>query len=124
MGRYYSGDIEGKFWFAIQSSDAADRFGIRGETPNYLTYSYMEEDLEGVQKELKRIEEKRGEVFKKLDEFFEENDGYSDKKLATHLKVSEDDLRDILSDYADYELGKKIEKCIIENGICEFEAEL
>ena len=27
MGRYYSGDIEGKFWFAVQSSNAADRFG-------------------------------------------------------------------------------------------------
>lgn len=22
MGRYYSGDIEGKFWFAVQPSDA------------------------------------------------------------------------------------------------------
>ncbi len=28
MGRYYSGDIEGKFWFAVQSSYAADRFGV------------------------------------------------------------------------------------------------
>ena len=30
MGRYYSGDIEGKFWFAIQSSDDADYFGVEG----------------------------------------------------------------------------------------------
>jgi hypothetical protein len=27
MGRYYTGDIEGKFWFAIQSSDDASFFG-------------------------------------------------------------------------------------------------
>ena len=24
MGRYYQGDIEGKFWFAVQSSNDAD----------------------------------------------------------------------------------------------------
>jgi len=28
MGRYYNGDIEGKFWFAVQSSDDADFFGV------------------------------------------------------------------------------------------------
>ena len=28
MGRYYNGDIEGKFWFAVQSSDDADFFSI------------------------------------------------------------------------------------------------
>jgi hypothetical protein len=27
MGRYYNGDIEGKFWVAVQSSDDADFFG-------------------------------------------------------------------------------------------------
>ena len=27
MGRYYSGDIEGKFWFAVQDSDDAEFFG-------------------------------------------------------------------------------------------------
>jgi hypothetical protein len=27
MGRYYSGDIQGKFWFAVQSSDDASAFG-------------------------------------------------------------------------------------------------
>ena len=30
MGRYYTGDIEGKFWFGIQSSNSADRFGVIG----------------------------------------------------------------------------------------------
>jgi hypothetical protein len=28
MGRYYSGDIEGKFWFGTQSSDDATHFGV------------------------------------------------------------------------------------------------
>ena len=39
MGRYYSGDIEGKFAFGIQSSDAADRFGVIGQPPEYLQYN-------------------------------------------------------------------------------------
>ena len=28
MGRYYSGNIEGKFWFGTQSSDDATHFGV------------------------------------------------------------------------------------------------
>ena len=27
MGRYYSGDIEGKFWFGVQSSTDGEFFG-------------------------------------------------------------------------------------------------
>lgn len=124
MGRYYSGDIEGKFWFAVQSSDAANRFGVQGHEPPYLEYWFQEEDLPKVQEELKRIEKKHGKVFKKLDKFFEENNSYNDEILSTHLKISISDLGDILSDYADYHLGKKIEKCLIENGQCSFTAEL
>jgi hypothetical protein len=29
MGRYYHGDIEGKFMFGVQSSDDADFFGVK-----------------------------------------------------------------------------------------------
>jgi hypothetical protein len=52
MGRYYSGDIEGKFWFAVQSSTAADRFGASHNEPSYVEYCYSEDDLEGVEAEL------------------------------------------------------------------------
>ena len=31
MGRYYRGDIEGKFWFAVQSSVAPKDFSPDGE---------------------------------------------------------------------------------------------
>ena len=58
MGRYYSGDIEGKFWFAVQSSNAADRFGSIGYEPDYLEYYFNEDNLPDVQKELKKIEER------------------------------------------------------------------
>ena len=38
MGRYYNGDIKGKFWFGIQKSDSASRFG----GTEYLEYSFHE----------------------------------------------------------------------------------
>ena len=40
MGRYYTGDIEGKFAFGVQASDAADQFGVEGQTPEYLEYYF------------------------------------------------------------------------------------
>ena len=48
MGRYYHGDIEGKFWFAIQDSNAADRFGSTGYEPQYIHYYFDEEHLDDV----------------------------------------------------------------------------
>ena len=69
MGRYYSGDIDGKFWFAVQSSNAADRFGVTGETPNYLTYYFDESNIDEIKEELKRIEESLGEQLKIMEDF-------------------------------------------------------
>jgi hypothetical protein len=119
MGRYYSGDIEGKFWFAVQSSNAADRFGSIGYEPSYIEYNFYEEHLEDVQAELKRIEDKLGDKMQVIDKFFEENISYSDEKLE---KVGITPFE--LSEYADYGLGKQIEQCIIRTGHCEFTAEL
>jgi len=31
MGRFYSGDISGKFWFGVQSSYDADNFGVKSK---------------------------------------------------------------------------------------------
>ena len=38
MGRYYDGDIEGKFWFAVQSSDDGEHFGAEEQGNNYIEY--------------------------------------------------------------------------------------
>ena len=35
MGRYYSGNINGKFWFACQSSDAMENYGAIVEDPEF-----------------------------------------------------------------------------------------
>lgn len=119
MGRYYSGDIEGKFWFALQSSDAADRFGVTGEAPAELQYYFSEDDLEGVEEEIKNIEESLGEKKQILDDFFKEARGYTDGDIE-ELGVS----RDELSDYADLLLGIKIRDQIRDFGDCSFTAEL
>ena len=44
MGRYIVGDINRKLWFAVQSSNAADRFGVTGCEPNYIEYYFNKED--------------------------------------------------------------------------------
>lgn len=119
MGRYYSGDIDGKFWFAIQASNAADRFGVTGEPPSTLYYFFDEHHLPDINEEIKNIEDKLG--FKKIviDKFFADNNmGWSDDKLKeAHITKAE------LEDYADLELGKKIRDCVVKNGSCSFDAE-
>lgn len=119
MGRYYSGDINGKFWFGVQSSNAADRFGVTGQEPNYLEYSFDESDKQSVEDELKEIKEKLGDQLQKIDEFFNTNYAYNTEMLKD-AGINED----LLEDYADYQLGKEILECLNEQGYCEFTAEL
>ena len=123
MGRYYSGDIEGKFWFAVQNSDAADRFGVTGVEPSELYYYFDNESLKGVEAELKVIEEQLGTYRVKMIEFFKSNQWYTDEDLAKYLGLPSDEVRNLIKEYADYELGRKIRDCILENGYCEFKAE-
>lgn len=118
MGRYYSGDIEGKFWFALQSSDCADRFGRTGQVPNYIEYYFEKEDLPEVEAEIQRIEDKLGSFKEKIDKFFEVHNGWNDQMLAENGIPKE-----YLSEYADLLLGYQIKNAIKENGSCQFTAE-
>lgn len=119
MGRYYDGDISGKFWFGVQSSYAADRFGQRGYEPDYIEYYYDENHLDAVEAEIKRIEDELGDKIELLDKFFSELYCYSDKDLdAIGIDKHE------LSEYADLGLGRQIRDCIKEFGQCSFTAEI
>ena len=118
MGRYYSGDIEGKFWFALQSSNCADRFGVSGYQPEVLNYYFDEDNLEYVEQEIANIESNLGDKLKIIDDFFDKNNSYNDDTLA-EVGISKQEL----SEYADLGMGRKIRDCIKENGQCEFEAE-
>lgn len=124
MGRYYSGDIEGKFWFGVQSSTSASRFGVYPTRPNYVNYYFDKSDLKRLQEELAWIEKDLGKDLKLLQEFFKEPRPYNDEAIAKLLNTSEDLARGRVQWYADYELGKQIEECILTQGSCDFDAEL
>ena len=123
MGRWCSGDIDHKLWFGIQDSNAADRFGVTGHQPQELYYYFDEESLPGIYQELSNIATNLGSNLILLHKFFEENDSYSDEKLAEYLKVDQDEAKNLLSEYADYELGLKIAEAVQTIGQCEFTAE-
>ena len=114
MGRYYHGDIEGKFMFAVQSSDAADRFGSIGYN-NYLSYYFDEDHLETIDEQLELLEPS----FKKVEKFFEGKNSWNTQQQEDAGISSQE-----MSNYSDYRLGLKIKECIIEQGHCSFEAEL
>lgn len=124
MGRYYSGDIEGKFWFGVQSSDDPSFFGGEQFEPNHINYHFTEEDLPQVQKGIGECEKELGKFKVELDKFFEKNDSYNSEMLEKALGQSKDKISDLLEWYARLELGVKIRDCIKANGACSFEAEL
>ena len=117
MGRYYFGDIEGKFMFAVKSSDAADRFGSLGQRPDIIEYYFSDEHLPIINEELEKLKD----AHEKVTKFFGSigNGGYNDEMAAEYGLTKQD-----LSDYADYNLGKNIKDCLEENGDCFFSAEL
>tara|TARA_R100000951_G_scaffold16169_2_gene12732 strand:+ start:102 stop:455 length:354 start_codon:yes stop_codon:yes gene_type:complete len=116
MGRYYNGDIEGKFWVAVQSSNAADQFGADGTAPDYLDYSFDEEDIPAVKYGIKKIEDRLD--YEKVHGFFDKVGSYSQDDLEK-FNITRAEVRD----YADLVLGKKILKCLEDNGECHFTAE-
>jgi hypothetical protein len=119
MGRYYSGDIKGKFWFGLQSSDAATRFGGQMYEPQYVEFYFEEDDLEGIESEVERIEKALGDKVKTINDFFKINNSYRDEDLEA-IGINRADL----SEYADLELGIKIRNQVKDFGECNFNAEL
>lgn len=124
MGRYISGDVDHKLWFAVQPSDAADRFGVTGYQPETLEYWFREENLESVEDEINSIIESLGKYKDLFDKFFNENNLYSTERLSDYLQVDKKETEKLLREYADLELGIKIRDCIKKNGECGFSAEM
>lgn len=130
MGRYYTGDIEGKFWFAVQSSNAPSRFGAQEYEPSYINYYFDEEQLDEVQKELDIISKNMQGNIERLNDFFAQTNGYNTEMIIDWYKkeyketINEEEVKDMLVEYADYGLGKKIYDCIKETGECNINAEI
>lgn len=125
MGRYYHGDIEGKFWFGVQDSTDASHFG--GKETMYkdkARYTFRKGDLPSIQSKIMKIQKQLGKNYDKIEEFFVDKDSYSPKKLEEHLEVDEKRYQGIMEIYARLLLGLKIEECVGRIGKCSFWAEL
>lgn len=139
MGRYYSGDINGKFWFGIQDSDDASYFGgvevdvMDEETEDViaLEYHFGKEDLEDINDGIETCIEILGPNLEFLDKYFgpggEGENSYSPDSLAKQLGAkdwTDKKYKGILEQYARLDLGKKIKECVERTNSCYFTAEL
>lgn len=126
MGRHYTGDINGKFWFAVQSSNDADFFGVEGVEPETLEYRFEECDKPKVKQGIAKCKKVLGSKYSKLQEFFNnERDCYNDEEVRAYLKLeTQEETRKALMWYARLELGNKILECLDYKGYCSFTAEL
>jgi hypothetical protein len=122
MGRYYTGDIEGKFWFGVQASDDASFFG-GSEDRSHLNYYFCGDDLKDIEVGLKKCDKALGKYGKKMDKFFASHPYYNDKELGKALKLKTE-VNDLLKWYARRILGREIKKCIKKTGECRFDAEI
>lgn len=120
MGRYYDGDIEGKFWFGVQSSTAPENLGAE-----MMRITYQWSDRDALDKRIKELETELGDHLPKLDKFFDEARGYTDQMVAEALGITEDEVEKLLVVYADICLGRKVLAYLDEgNDYCEIDCEL
>ena len=128
MGRYYEGDIEGKFVFGAQSSTAADRFDVEGEIPGYVDYTFGKDDLISLEAELKLIEDKMNEQGYYLKTYYDLYGVEDEVEITFEEYLKKGNKKPLnkeqLLEFFDYRIGKKIQACIKEQGSCSFTAEL
>lgn len=118
MGRYYSGDVDGKFMFAIQSSDAHERFGAKEQESGFVEYWIGREKYDHIVKELDSINK---ESVERVSKMFDENKTYNNETQEQYNVTSFD-----LSEYADYKIGKQVKDYFDDNpevDNCYFQAE-
>ena len=128
MGRYYYGDIEGKFMFAVQPCDAGERFGAyeTPHEPSSIDYAVSRDSYDKLSKELKEIE--LSGAVARVEHMWEELEkegqhGYNMEKDCARFNVTPNDL----SEYADWRMGKQMKDYFDKNPEAEslwFNAEL
>jgi|TARA_R100000081_G_scaffold51471_1_gene24854 hypothetical protein len=127
MGRYYTGDIEGKFMFAVQGSYAGERFGavkIGCTTDDFtntdsIHYQVNRKSYDYILKELRLIKESG--AIERVRRMYEEHNGWNNK-IGEKFGVS----RKNLQEYADYCMGNQIKDWFDNNlgrDYLHFEAE-
>jgi hypothetical protein len=141
MGRYYDGDIEGKFWFAVQSSDDGEYFGALDITEENTDSDYHEgfvdyviyfSDIDRVKAGIDLCKRQLRGNYLILNEFFLSNNGYNDEMIIEHyqktrgIHINEDFLREQLTIFARLDFGTQILLYFNENPgeDCHFTAEM
>ena len=125
MGRFYTGDIKGKFWFGVQSSDDASYFGGEGRRRrNSMEHRYDIEHLPNVRAGIVKCMKQLGQALPKLDDFFSKHEVYNEQDIEMETGIKKEDIRKLLTWYARLELGMKIVKRLRIKGQCKFKAEL
>ena len=108
MGRYYNGDVEGKWWFGVQSSDTPQKFG---GYETHIDYTISYDDT--FKNRMECIENDLGDRLPILERFFKEEAYYNNEKLYNYISKEIDDYelewvsKDV-QDYADYCFGKEV----------------
>lgn len=123
MGRYYTGDIEGKFWFGVQASDDGEFFGMKPNT-SFIDYYIDESDIDAIEQGIKECKVVLRGHLTKMNKFFKGSSGYTNKQLEEVLNVNEEATYDLLVWYARLQLGKKIHEQVLKDGSCYMNAEL
>ena len=126
MGRYYDGDVEGKWWFGVQSSDTPERFG---GYETHIDYTICNDDT--FKSGIKLIKEDLGDKLEWLQQFFDENNGYNDAMLMEFMikknpRYDKSELRKDLENYADYEFSMQVKEYFddTDNEYCHVNSEL
>jgi len=89
-----------------------------------LNYYFDESDLPKIKAGIKKCKTELGKYKKELDTFFNDNNGYNDIMIAKETDIPKNRIPELLEVYARLHLGEKIQKCVKENGECNFDAEL
>tara|TARA_R100000951_G_scaffold32192_1_gene27470 strand:+ start:3344 stop:3769 length:426 start_codon:yes stop_codon:yes gene_type:complete len=141
MGRHYDGDIEGKFWFAVQSSDDGEYFGAIDITEEntdsdyhdgFVDYVIYFSDIDRVKDGIDLCKRQLRGNYLILNEFFLSNNGYNDEMIIEHyqktrgIHINEGFLREQLTIFARLDFGTQILLYFNENPgeDCHFTAEM
>tara|TARA_R100001129_G_scaffold141987_1_gene103214 strand:- start:1689 stop:2069 length:381 start_codon:yes stop_codon:yes gene_type:complete len=126
MGRYYSGDVEGKWWFGVQSSNTPIKFG---GTETFIDYTICNDGT--FKRQVKQLKQDLGDKLEWLQQFFDENNGYNDAMLMEFMmkknpRYDKSELRKDLENFADYEFAMQVKEYFDDTGneYCHVNSEL
>lgn len=122
MGRYYHGDIEGKFWFAMMNSDVASIFGDYGEDMFYCE----KRECEVRASEIEKLSEEEKEslcgepTYIYYSYYYDKSNGgeYSNFEIETLLEKIQE-AQELVGKYSQF-MDTKLEEERSKEGMDEF----